>query len=115
MCSGHTFPGGTHITVTTQKALESPPSFWPSIRKCMYYYVCVYVQSVLWLRVPMDKWLGPLDSESDKPSSNPAQCSFFSFFFLLPHLTLAMYLLACTYICAAKLVTWGVGPDVYKL
>ncbi len=48
--------------------------------------------------------------ESDTPSSNPAQCSFF-FFSLLPHLTLAN-LLACTYICIAKLVTWGVGPDV---
>ncbi len=44
--------------------------------------------------------------ESDTPSSNPALCSFFSFLSLSiapdpPDM------------CAAKLATWGVGPDVY--
>ncbi len=39
--------------------------------------------------------------ESDDPSSNPAQCSFFF-----------LSLLAWADICVAELATWGVGRDV---
>ncbi len=44
--------------------------------------------------------------ESDTLSSNPAQC----FFLLTTSYTCS--LLACMYVCVARLVTWGVGPDV---
>ncbi len=44
--------------------------------------------------------------ESDDPSSNPAHCSFFPLFFIF------LSLLAREDICAVKLATWGVGPDV---
>ncbi len=49
--------------------------------------------------------------ESDDPSSNPIQCSFFLLFFFFPFLFF-LSLLARADICAAELVTWGVGPDV---
>ncbi len=42
--------------------------------------MCVCVQSVLWLRAPMDEWLDSLSVKPDDPSSNPAQCSFFVLF-----------------------------------
>ncbi len=47
-------------------------------------------------------------TESDDPSSNPAQCSFFLLFLFF------LSLLARADICAAELATWGVGPDVSR-
>ncbi len=41
------------------KALESLPSFF-ALHKKVHVCMCVCVQSVLWLRAPMDKWLGSL-------------------------------------------------------
>ncbi len=74
-------------------------------------YVCVFVcgqscGSVL----PWTSGYRLTVCESDTSSSNPAQCSFFLFF--LSYHILHLNVLACTYTCVAKLVTWGVGPDV---
>ncbi len=82
-------------------------------------YVCVFVFSQsLWLRAPMDEWLDSLPCESEDPSSNPDQRSFFFFvlfFFLLfyPIFVLFLFLFGRADICAAELATWVFGPDVY--
>ncbi len=51
----------THPSSPTraQKPLESPPSFL-ALHKKAHVCMCVCVQSVLWLRAPMDEWLDSL-------------------------------------------------------
>ncbi len=57
----------------------------------------------------MDEWLDSLPCESEDPSSNPGQRSFFFFSPLFLFFLLAR---ADIHVCAAELATWGVGPNV---
>ncbi len=97
-----------------QKARKSPPSFL-ALHKKVHVCMCVCVQSVLWPRAPMDKWLGS-PSVSQIPRVRTPLTVFSLFFcgsfvlFCFLSLT-SRSLLAQTYICAAELATWGVGPD----
>ncbi len=99
----------THPSSPTraQDPLELPPSFL-ALHKKVHVCMCVCVQSVLWLRAPMDEWVRLTVCESDDPSLNPAQCSSFVFLFLFFFVSL----LAWADICTAELATWGVGPNV---
>ncbi len=74
----------------------------------MYVCMCVCVQSVLWLRAPMDEWLDTLSVNMTTRVRIPLSVLFLLllFFFFL-------FLLAWADICAAELATWGVGPDVF--
>ncbi len=81
----------TFLHLLARTYVHNSPSIWPSIRK--YMYVCV--QSVLWLRAPMDKWLDSLSVSQTPRVRIPLNVPFFSF--LLPHLTLAIYWPVRTY------------------
>ncbi len=65
--------------------------------------MCVCVQSVLWLRAPMDKWLDSLSGSQTARVRIPLNVLFlFSFYFyfslsIAPHLTLAIYWPGRTY------------------
>ncbi len=73
--------------------------------------MCVCVQSVLWLRAPMDEWLDSLSVNLTTRVRIPLNVLFFSFLFFSPLFLLFLSLLAWADICAAELATWGAGPD----
>ncbi len=93
-----------------QKPQESLPCLL-ALHKKVHVCMCVCVQSVLWLRAPMDKWLDSLSVNLTTRVRILLDVLFiFPFFSLL--FLFFLSLLAWADTCAAELATWGVGPDV---
>ncbi len=100
-------PGNTYPARALKRkrmSLELPPSFL-ALHKKVHVCMCAVRPVALCSHGQVVRLTV---CESDTPSSNPAQCSFFLFFSLTTSYT--CNLLACTYICVTKLVTWSVGP-----
>ncbi len=95
----------------TQKSSRgSPPSF-VALHKNVHVCMCLCAVSPV-ASCSHGQVVRLTVCESDTPSSNHTQCSFF-FFLCFPLTTsYTCNLLAQTYICTAELATWGVGPDV---
>ncbi len=96
------------VTELTCLLLQERKNLWNRRHVC----VCVCVQSVQWLCASMDKWLDSLSVNVTTRVRIPLNVLFFLILFFSPLFLFFLPLLAWADICAAELVTWGVGPDV---